>query len=157
MKRAFHSGLNVVLLVLTVVLLSVSIACAGPPKSLHIEVSEFISTDGETFTASGPAVVAGDVCPSGTVSDLSVTPTGSSQGPHSFFDVVKEFDCADGSGAFNFDMKVKLENATGNTTANWQVAGGTGNYANLQGNGTLVGTAIVQGTSILDVYDGTVQ
>jgi hypothetical protein len=66
------------------------------------------------------------------------------------------FACADGSGTFDIDMNVKLENATGNTTANWNVAGGTGVYANLKDNGSLVCTAIVQGTSILDVYDGQV-
>jgi len=157
MKRTFHSGPNLLLVGLTVLLLSVCIGCAGPPQSLHIEVSEIINTDGETFTATGPAVTAGDVCPSGTVSDLNVTQTGSGQGPYSSFDVLKEFDCADGSGTFNLDLKVKLENASGNTTATWQVAGGTGNYANLQGNGALVGTAIVQGTSIFDVYDGKVK
>ena len=53
-------------------------------------------------------------------------------------------------------MKVKLEKATSNTTANWKIAGGTGAYGALKGNGKLVGTALTPTVSIVDVYDGKV-
>jgi len=157
MKRAFRIGPKAPFLGVTIILLSLCIACSGQPLSLHIEVSEVITSDGETFNASGPAVNNNVVCPSGTVSDVNVSQSGSAQGAYNHFDVLKKFDCADGSGTFNFEMKVKLENATGNTTASWNLASGTGNYANINGEGNLVGTAIVQGISIFDVYDGKVK
>ena len=157
MKRAFRAGHKTLFLGVTIILLGLSIACSGQPQSLHIEVSDLISSDGDTFNASGPAVNNTIICPSGTVSDVNVSQSGSTQGAFSNYDVLKKFDCADGSGTFEIELKVKLENATGNTTASWQLANGTGNYANLSGEGTLVGTAIVQGTSIFDVYDGKVK
>jgi hypothetical protein len=89
------------------------------------------------------------------VIDLDVDQYRPPQGSYTYFKVLKRFDCDDGSGTFDIKMKVKLENATGSTTARWKFAGGTGDYANLNGHGTLVGIPIVQGTSILDIYDGT--
>lgn len=157
MKRVFRAGPKALFLGVTIMLLSLCIACSGQPLSLHIEVSEIITTDGETFNASGPAVNNNVVCTTGTVSDGNVSQSGSTQGAYSHFDVLKKFDCADGSGTFDIELKVKLENATGNTTASWKLANGTGNYANINGEGNLVGTAIVQGTSIFDVYDGKVK
>ena len=47
-----------------------------------------------------------------------------------------------------------LDQTDGTTTANWRVIGGTGDYAMLHGNGKLVGTPIVLGASILDLYTG---
>jgi hypothetical protein len=155
MKRVFLTGPKARVLGVTILLLSFCIACSGQPQALHIEVTEVITSDGEPFNASGPAVDNNLICPSGTVSDVNVSQSGSSQGAFSHFDVLKKFDCADGSGTFDIEMKVKLEDATGNTTASWKLVSGSGNYANLSGEGKLVGTAIVQGTSIFDVYDAT--
>ena len=150
MKRAFRTRSIALLLGLTMALLSVSVAFAAPPQPVHIEVEEYIGVSGETFDASGA------VCSKGTVDDLTVYLYGPTQGPYRFLYVLKRFYCDGGSGTFDIEMKVKLENATGNTTAHWKLVAGTGPYANLKGNGSLVGTAIVQGTSIYDIYDGKV-
>ena len=61
-----------ILVAMMLLAVSVTTAFAAPPLSLHMEVDEVIGTSGETFFASGPAVSAGAVCPTGTVDDLSV-------------------------------------------------------------------------------------
>jgi hypothetical protein len=68
--------------------------------------------------------------------------------------VLKHFVCADGSGTFDIKLNAKLDLITGETTASWVVAGGTGEYASLHCSGNLSGAPIVRGESILDLYDG---
>jgi len=68
--------------------------------------------------------------------------------------LVKRFECGDASGTFDVKLIVRLDNTTGETTARWLVVAGTDSYANLHANGSLVGTPIILGTSIHDVYDG---
>jgi hypothetical protein len=145
-------------LLITILLLtaSVSAAFAAPPLDLHIEVDELIGTSGETFVATGPAVDAGVVCPTGTVDDVSVVVSGSPTNPYLILHVLKKFTCQDGSGTFDLKLVVRLNNTTRATTARWHFVSGTGNYAGLHGNGSLVGTPIVPGASIHDVYDGKV-
>ena len=51
-------------------------------------------------------------------------------------------------------MVAKLDRISGVTTARWRVVEGTGDYVNLRGRGSLVGTPLEFGVSITDVYDG---
>jgi hypothetical protein len=143
----------VVLIVIAILAISTSVALAAPPLGLHIEVTEYINTSGESFVATGPAVVAGLVCPSGTVDDLSVVVKGNPSSGFRTLHVLKRFNC-DGGGTFDVKMKVRLNLTTNATTARWNIKSGTGAYAGLKGNGSLVGTPIVPGLSIFDVYDG---
>ena len=53
-------------------------------------------------------------------------------------------------------LVVNLDLATHETTAQWKIVGGTGDYVGLHGNGNLIGAPIVPGSSIFDVYDGTI-
>ena len=144
-----------ILVAMMLLAVSVTTAFAAPPLSLHMEVDEVIGTSGETFFASGPAVSAGAVCPTGTVDDLSVVAS-SPGGATTILHVHNRFYCADASGTFDVRMVVRLDNSTHETTARWVLYGGTGDYARLRGRGYLVGTPIVPGTSIHDVYDGRV-
>ena len=135
---------------------SVSTVVAVPPAPLHIEVLEYPGDSAPVpFTASGAAVDAGLVCAAGTVVDVSVTSNDPS-GPFQILQVLKRFTCGDGSGTFDIKMVVKLDLATHDTTARWQIAGGTGVYAGLKGQGSLIGMSIVPGISIQDSYDGKV-
>ena len=131
-------------------------AFAAQPLAIHIEVDEIIATSGEPFAASGPAVDAGLVCPSGTVEDLSTKVSGPPAGAFSILHVLKHFNCEDASGTFDIALTVKLNNSTHYTTASWRIVAGTGDYAGLHANGLLAGTPIVPGVSIQDVYDGMV-
>ena len=133
-----------------------SAALAAQPLAIHIEVDEIIAASGEPFAASGPAVDAGLVCPSGTVEELSTKVSGPPSGAFSILNVVKRFDCDDASGSFDVRLVVRLDNATGETTARWVVVDGTEAYSNLHANGSLLGTPILLGLSIHDVYDGMV-
>jgi hypothetical protein len=126
------------------------------PVDLHIEVEEhFLDTTPEPFTASGKAVDEGMICPTGTVFESSIVYT-NTEGPFTLMDVVKQFDCDDGSGTFEISMNIELEKATSKTTADWRVMGGTGAYSDLAGEGTLVGEPVVPNTIINDSYDGKV-
>jgi hypothetical protein len=156
MIKRFRTTTLSILIALVLLAVTVSAAFAAPPLNLHIEVDEFIGTSGEAFLASGPAVATGVVCASGTVDDLSVTVSGPPGGAFAILHVLKRFTCADLSGTFDVRMVVRLNLVTSETTARWKVVGGTGAYGGLHGKGSLVGTPIVPGLSIQDVYDGKV-
>ena len=153
-----HLRTTAISVLMTVALLGVtaSAVAAAAPLSVHIEVPEVIATSGEPFTATGAAVDAGAVCPSGTVDDLSTVTSGPPSGPYTILQVLKRFNCDDLSGTFDVRLVVRLDNSNHQTTASWRIVDGTGDYADLKGNGTLVGTPIVPGESIQDVYDGKV-
>jgi hypothetical protein len=145
--------------VLFVVVLTLSVfvlpAYAARPLDLHIEVAENINTSGESFAASGSAVDAGLVCATGNVYDASYSISGPAGGSIRIIHVLKHFVC-DGGGTFDLMMLVHLDLNTYYTTARWSVAGSTGDYAGLHGAGSLLGTPIVPGESVMDVYDGMV-
>lgn len=142
------------LLTLMLLALTASVVAAAPPLDLHIVVPEEIGTGPDPFTATGGAVTAGKVCAAGTVVDINVDVMNPDNTTTRTLHVVKRFTCAGSTDTFDIQMVVKLDLSTGNTTANWKIVGGTGLYAGLKGHGSLVGTPISPGTSILDVYDG---
>jgi hypothetical protein len=131
-------------------------ALAAPPLDAHIVVSATIDPDPDPFVASGSAVSAGMLCSSGQATDLSVDVTSPPSGKFNILKVLKHFECDDESGTFDVKLVVKLDLTTHETTAQWIVVGGTGSYAALHGSGKLVGTPIVPGESITDVYDGKI-
>ena len=145
--------LYAVLLAVVLLAMNVSLVFAAQPLAIHIEVLETIAGGTEPFIASGAAVDDGLVCATGTVVETAAT-SKETNGPYTKLWITKRFDCSDGSGTFDVDMVVKLNKSTGTTTANWKVVAGTGNYANLKGNGKLLGTPVVLGVTIFDVYDG---
>jgi hypothetical protein len=136
--------------------LTASVVVAAPPQDLHIEALEFIGSSGEPFTASGSAVDSNMVCATGTIDDIEITASGSSSGGFLTLHVLKRFYCDDLSGTFDIRMVVRLDLTTNETTARWRIVDGTGAYAALKGSGSLVGTPVNPGVSILDVYDGRV-
>lgn len=149
-KVAFSSLLAILLLTL-----AVSNVFAVPPLDVHIEATEVVGVDPGPFTASGGAVDFGLICASGTVYDADYAIHGSESSDIRIIRVLKHFDCA-GGDSFEISMVVRLDLTTYETTANWRFVGGTGPYASLNGRGTLTGTPIIPGTSVLDAYDGSV-
>jgi hypothetical protein len=142
------------LITILMLALNVSLVFAARPLDIHIEVLEQLDFSfNEPFAASGPAVDNGLVCATGTVEDLGGT-VKDLNGPYTLMWLKKRFYCDDASGTFDVRLIVHLNEDTGFTTANWNVIDGTGNYGNLKGNGKLVGTPVVLGFNILDVYDG---
>jgi hypothetical protein len=145
-----------VLAVVFLLAINVSTVVAAPPMPIHIEALEWLGDSNPVpFIASGTAVNNGLVCAAGMVEDVSIT-WNNPAGPFQMLWVLKRFDCDDGSGTFDIKLVVKLDLATHNTTARWQIVGGTGQYAGLKGQGSLVGISNYPVTSILDIYDGKV-
>lgn len=128
---------------------------AAPPLGVEITVQEIIPTTipggGGPFVATGPAVDAGVMCPSGTTINTALTTSGS--GTVVNLGVEKLFTCDNGSGTFIVKMRVRLDTETGFTFARWNAKRGTGDYANLHGSGELAGTPTGPGT-IEDFYFG---
>lgn len=153
MSRRVLIGVTVAM-VAVLVGVSAGPVLAAPQLDVHIESDATIGGGPDPFTASGPAVDAGTVCANGTTEVLSTAVSGPPGGSFSILHVDRRFTCDDGT----FDMKkvVNLDLTTGDTTARWKITGGTGAYAGLKGRGSLVGTPIVVGSSIHDVYDGQV-
>lgn len=148
--------LTVVVVVLLASLAAIPVM-AAPPANVHIEVPTTVDlNDVDYFTASGPAVAAGTVCAAGEVTDGTYAVSGPPGGAFRNIRGTKTFTCDDGSGTFDVYLNIRLDVASGYTTARWRVVGGTGAYAGLHGVGSLAGTPIVYQQSILDVYDGRV-
>ena len=111
------------------------------------------SFPGGTFTAAVPAKAAGLICASGTTAtDLS--PNQGNPSPVKF-KVDKIFTCDDRSGTFTLRLDVELDTVTGQTTATWDVTGGTLAYASLHGHGSLKGVPNASRTLLTDYYTGT--
>ena len=140
---------------LATVLLPATPTEAAPPLGVEITVQETIPTTipggGGPFIATGPAVDAGVMCPSGNAINTALTSSGS--GTVINLRVEKLFTCDNGNGTFIVKMRVKLDTDTGFTSARWNAKRGTGDYANLHGSGALEGTPTGPGT-IEDFYFG---
>ena len=131
-------------------------AAASQSLSVTIEVDTLfgeIAVLPSPFTAHGPAVDAGLLCPSGTVSDLlSIAAGPPSDGPINFH-VIKLFECADGSGTATIQLNAHVIFDPFSDVGPWNVLAATGAYANLHGTGTLEGTPTA--TGVYDVYTGS--
>ena len=154
MTKKIRTTTHSILIAFVLLAITVSTVFAAPPLDVHIEVQEYIGMSGEDFTANGSAVDTGIMCPSGTVDDLVVDVSGPPGGTFALLHVLKRFYCADASGTFDVKLVVRLDLTTNETTARWNVVGGTGDYTHLHGNGLLVGTPGTPGEDIYDVYDG---
>lgn len=150
MRRAITLGVAAAALAVALPLATVQ---AAPALAVHIDVETSIAETGGPFTASGPAVDAGLICPSGDTSDVFAKASGyqSSTGGVSLI-VVKEFTCDDASGAFLAKLEVRLDGRGDHFR--WNIVQGSGAYAALHGAGTGYGAPPEGDYDVLDVYDG---
>ena len=132
--------------------INVTVVIAAAPAPVHIEVDEqFGIGSSDPFIASGVAVDNGLICASGTVTDID-NRANDPKGPFRIIWALKRFDCGD--GIFDLEMVVRLDLSTRNTTARWRIIEGTGAYASLKGQGSLIGISHYPEDGILDIYDG---
>jgi hypothetical protein len=111
---------------------------AATPQQVTIVSHVTFNEDGPnygTFEASGPAVVGGLICASGTFVDTGISFSGF-QSPRGFvqLQVLKEFTCPE-SGTFLVKLQIKANFDTGIESFQWVVLGGTGDHASLHGSG----------------------
>jgi adhesin HecA-like repeat protein len=118
---------------------------AAPRLDVHIEA--LASNDTVPFVASGPAVDAGLLRATGSVSSPSVTVWLSPHGDTLHVRVVKHFMCDDGT--FDFEVVATIDLIAGTVRGHWTVLEGTGNYTDLKGNGEVIVTQSGQ-----NLYDG---
>lgn len=71
------------------------------------------------------------------------------------FKLDKTFTCDDRSGTFTLRLDVERDSLTGQTTATWDVTGGTLAYTSLHGHGSLKGIPNANQTLLIDHYTGT--
>jgi hypothetical protein len=120
---------------------------AAAPKAVTITSNMTFPGNDEPnygdFTATGPAVAAGLICPSGDVFDVHYVFGGyqNGRGDQVQILVVKAFECADDSGTIYIKIQVHV-NPDGTERFTWVVLDGTGPYAKLAGSGP--GTTINQ-------------
>ena len=116
------------------------VAAASHPLDVNIVVNTYLLSSGNSgsFAASGAAVDAGLICPTGTATDIYNRGQGweSNRGANYF--VLKQFACDDGSGTFTLQLEARVVYPD-KDTANWNVKSGTGPYAGLKGTGKDVG------------------
>jgi len=153
--------LLVAALALFLVALPIASAGAAPPEQVTFEGEAFFAgPDAGTgfFTADGPAVGSGAMCPGGTVVDVYTKAAPKmGQSPNGVnFQIVKEFTCDDDTGTFLIKLQVRIMSYP---MFNWVVVGGTGDYENLKGNGSGFGERpLFNGApdpiGVWDVYEG---
>jgi hypothetical protein len=118
---------------LTLALLIAAVPALGAAASdATIEVHQPFDQPEGTFTADSDVL-----CASGTTSDV-VRLTGNG----SVINIrdIKTFTCADGSGTFTLKIQAQVRPCETTDQGAWTVIGGTGDYEQLRGAGTLVGT-----------------
>ena len=146
---------------LFLVALPIGAAGAAPPEQVTFEgPAYFAGQDAGTgfFTATGPAVDSGAMCPGGAVTDVytKIAPK-MGQSPNGFnMQIVKDFTCDDDSGTFSIKLQVHI---TYFPTFNWVVVDGTGAYEDLKGNGNGYGAfplpvGAPEPIGVWDVYEG---
>jgi len=140
-------------LILLLILTVAPATASSPPLAVNFEVQTVVleeDPDFGPFTASGPAVDAGIVCPSGDVIDAFVKASGFQSQTGVNLQVVKLFTCDDGSGEFYVKLQVRIDSKGDNF--NWNIVGGTGAYEKLHGTGSGIGIPTTEG--VLDLYEG---
>jgi hypothetical protein len=142
-------------ILISLLVLASPVSAASKPMDVNIISPLNTTTQTGTFTASGPAVDAGLICPSGDVIDMEGKVAGNFDNGFINLRVKKLFVCDDSSGTFDVYMNVKVYFDPPYSTAIWRIAGGTGDYATLKGAGSLVGEPLNE-FEILDIYDGKV-
>ena len=145
-------------LVVVLFLPAVPAGASPAPLTVHFEVDTTIPEDVTQatygpFTATGPAVDGGIICPSGDTMDVVFWASGFHTIQGINFHIVKRFTCADGSGEFLVKLEVRADKHDGKF--NWVIVEGTGQYEDLHGAGHGFG---VDGTPsyVHDIYDGFV-
>lgn len=139
---------SITIAVIIAIAINVAPAMASTPMDVTI-LSDMSAWPYGTFQASGPAVDAGLICPSGRLTDISGSTAGK-QNPNLILFVHKHFVCDDGSGMFEMDLNVRI--AESGFTVRWLIVAGDGSYLNLSGEGDIQ-TAVINGT-IYDIYSG---
>jgi hypothetical protein len=144
----------------TVILLLVPAATvqASPSLAVHFDVPTAFGPGGTgptggPFTASGPAVDAGLMCPAGDTIDVASGVAGYRSPAGVNFRVVKHFTCTDGSGEFWVKLQVRIDSKGDNFV--WVIVDGTDAYSRLRGTGWGYGLPIIE-NGVFDVYDGRV-
>lgn len=124
--------------ILLVLMLPMASAGATPPSEVRFHYEfDFVTGEG-TFTASGLAVDAGDMCPSGTFEEVLFR---SSHGLRNITTVDK-FIC-DGSEEDTFIMKAQIHFPE--FVGRWVIMEGTGAFEGIHGTGTVDGAFTASG------------
>lgn len=145
----------IIIIVLVFLMMMVTPVYASPPTEVSIVSIMKFSTASGTFTASGPAVEAGIICPTGMVYDMNIRGVGVQSQLFTNLFVHKHFVCDDGSGTFEFNLNVRIIYSQDYTESLWRIMGGTGDYQNLRGTGTIMAYPIDADT-IEDNYSGMI-
>ena len=155
-----HKTLFTIGLILSLLVIVAPVNAASKPLDVHIisimDVNVGVGIG--TFEASGPAVDAGYICASGTVTDdLSVMRISGEQSNRVLSVYAhKVFLCSSNGETFEMDMHVHANNTptTISDTARWRITGGSGPYIGISGVGSLVGVGTYE--YLVDTYDGFV-
>ena len=138
---------------IAVAIVMVAAGCSSGSGGLPVEISTVSDSDSPemSFTASGEAVDQGVLCASGTGEwtgnrTIDGDPL-SDEAMAELFDggevytiiVGHEYVCADGSGTFVVDTYPEIDPSLDQdvpvTSVDWEITGGTGDYASLTGSG----------------------
>jgi hypothetical protein len=155
-----HKTLLTIGVILSLLGIVTPVSAASKPLDVHIVsiMDVNVGVGFGTFEASGPAVDAGYICASGTVTDdlATLRISGSRSNRVMSIYVHKIFLCDSSGETFEMDMWVHATNTptTVSDTARWLITGGSGPYTGVSGVGSLVG----EGTYdyLVDTYDGFV-
>ena len=150
------SMLLITIIIMILILSVVPVSASSPPLEVMFEVPTVIPPGGGpfgTFTATGPAVDEGLVCPSGdTIAEFEKV-NGEQSNKGFNVQVTYVFTCDDGSGQFYVKLQVRIDQKGDNF--NWTILGGNGDYEKLHGTGKGIGIPVSE-EEVFDIYEGKV-
>jgi hypothetical protein len=145
---------SVLLILVLVLALAAAPAGATSPDDVEFSVETSFLPTGETggpFVATGPAVDAGLMCPTGDTIDIFGKVSAFETGVGFNIQLGKLFTCDDGSGEFVLKLQIRIDPKGVNF--NWLVVDGSGAYERLRGTGSGVGLPDLV-AEVLDIYTG---
>ncbi len=145
MRRLFNAAVAVAIIA---VALGVGVVGAAPPQTATFMVVEQFDPPSGAFTSDGSIL-----CASGTTSN-EFSASGFQSNVGIVFHDRKTITCDDGSGTFTLLLQARtgFNVSDDGTSGRWVVLSGTGDYADLHGQGRLTGTYTPGGIS--ETYEG---
>jgi len=158
-KRIEMNKSKVWFITLVIVLLFVMVtpgAAAQQLLNVNIKVETHFYPTGNSgpFIASGPAVDAGLICPTGIATDIYLKGEGLQSGIGGTYLVFKQFVCDNGTGTFTMKLVARTDFRGDN--AHWNISSGTETYENLIGAGKDVGVYFPDYSGVTDYFSGMV-
>ena len=154
MRKLLHIIAIATLLVVTLPIVSAGAATPWTDVQMVVEIHYDMGDPYGPFVATGPAVDSEVICATGATLDIFSEDKHRDDDGVTRFTVIKRFECDDESGTFDVRSNIINNQIVGFELVSWRVVGGTGDYEDLQGNGTAFGVGTSDPDISIETFNG---